>query len=108
MEVLRLAGQEPQEGTGDPHDDSYTSFRLLIHVDIWYFSIQEDPAHPLVDLPHVQHHPHGIHLHLLDLLLILHQLTAGHRISSDRGVAAGPVDSHVEGGLPLLHIHHGL
>ena len=108
MEVHGLSGQEPQEGAGDPHDHSYTASCLLNHVDIWFFSIQEEPSHPLDDLPHVQHHPHGDHLHLLDLLLILYQLTAGHCIPSGGRVAAGSLDCHVEGGLPLLHLYHGL
>ena len=102
-----MVGQEPQGGTGHHPGHNSSTLHLLLHAGFWNFPLQAESDHPLDHLPHAQHHPHGDQLHLLDILLILHRLALGHRVPRGGWPGVGPVDCHVEGGLPLLHLHQG-
>ena len=58
-------------------------------------------------LTHDDHHHHGHHLHLLDIHVLLRALAGGHRVPHGGWPGAGPVDSHVEAGLSLIHCLEG-
>jgi len=107
MEEPGLGGQETQGGAGSHLAHHDCSLSLLPAAAAWHLSLQEDILHPMDGLPHDKHHHHGHHLHMLDIHVLLRGPAGGYRVPCGGWLGAGPVDRHVEAGLPFVHHPQG-
>jgi len=107
LEEPGLGGQEPHRGVGSHLANHNGSPSLLRAATSWHLSPQEDILYPMDGLAYDQHYHHGHHIHLLDIHVLLCGLAGGYRVPCGGRPGVGPVDRHVEAGVPYVQPPQG-